>query len=629
MGYNAGSYDVIVIGAGHAGCEAGLAAARMGSKTLMLTINLDMVAFMPCNPSVGGPAKGIVVREIDALGGEMGRNIDKTHIQMRMLNTGKGPAVRALRAQADKFSYQHELKKTIEETPNLTLFQGMVERLIVEDGECKGVITQAGAEYTAKTVVITTGTFLRGEIIIGDLKYSSGPNNQQPSITLSEHLEELGFDLVRFKTGTPPRVNSNTIDYSKTEIQPGDDKPRAFSFETTKFIMDQIPCWLTYTSTETHRLIDENLHRSAMYSGMIKGTGPRYCPSIEDKVVRFNDKPRHQIFLEPEGRNTQEVYVQGLSTSLPEDVQRDMLRTIPGLENVEMMRTGYAIEYDAIVPTQLWPTLETKKIKNLYTAGQINGTSGYEEAAGQGLMAGINAACRSLGKKEVILGREDAYIGVLIDDLVTKGTNEPYRLLTSRAEYRLLLRHDNADLRLTEIGHEIGLIKEERYERFTNKKLQIEQEKERLSSIIIKPRPEVQELIRNIGGSELKDGIRASDLLRRPEMTYEHIRLLVPSEVELSDEVTEQVEIQIKYEGYIEKSLQQVERMKKMESKKIPVDIDYDAISSLASEARQKLKDVRPLSVGQASRISGVNPADISILLVYIEQGKIARVSNQ
>ncbi|MGH0577156.1 tRNA uridine-5-carboxymethylaminomethyl(34) synthesis enzyme MnmG [Bacillus paranthracis] len=629
MGYNAGSYDVIVIGAGHAGCEAGLAAARMGSKTLMLTINLDMVAFMPCNPSVGGPAKGIVVREIDALGGEMGRNIDKTHIQMRMLNTGKGPAVRALRAQADKFSYQHELKKTIEETPNLTLFQGMVERLIVEDGECKGVITQAGAEYTAKTVVITTGTFLRGEIIMGDLKYSSGPNNQQPSITLSEHLEELRFDLVRFKTGTPPRVNSNTIDYSKTEIQPGDDKPRAFSFETTKFIMDQIPCWLTYTSTETHRLIDENLHRSAMYSGMIKGTGPRYCPSIEDKVVRFNDKPRHQIFLEPEGRNTQEVYVQGLSTSLPEDVQRDMLRTIPGLENVEMMRTGYAIEYDAIVPTQLWPTLETKKIKNLYTAGQINGTSGYEEAAGQGLMAGINAACRSLGKKEVILGREDAYIGVLIDDLVTKGTNEPYRLLTSRAEYRLLLRHDNADLRLTEIGHEIGLIKEERYERFTNKKLQIEQEKERLSSIIIKPRPEVQELIRNIGGSELKDGIRASDLLRRPEMTYEHIHLLVPSEVELSDEVTEQVEIQIKYEGYIEKSLQQVERMKKMESKKIPVDIDYDAISSLASEARQKLKDVRPLSVGQASRISGVNPADISILLVYIEQGKIARVSNQ
>jgi tRNA uridine 5-carboxymethylaminomethyl modification enzyme len=544
-----------------------------------------------------------------------------------MLNTAKGPAVRALRAQADKFLYQQEMKKTIEDQENLTLIQGMVEELIVENDVCTGVITKTGAVYRAKTVVITTGTYLRGEIILGELKYSSGPNNQQPSIRLSEHLEQLGFDLVRFKTGTPPRVNSSSIDYSKTEIQPGDEVPRAFSYETTKFITDQLPCWLTYTNEGTHQLIDENLHRSPMYSGMIKGTGPRYCPSIEDKVVRFNDKPRHQIFLEPEGRNTKEVYVQGLSTSLPEDVQVKILQTIPGLEKAEMMRAGYAIEYDAIVPTQLWPTLETKKIKNLYTAGQINGTSGYEEAAGQGLMAGINAGLNAMGKEELILSRSDAYIGVLIDDLVTKGTNEPYRLLTSRAEYRLLLRHDNADLRLTEIGFNIGMIKEERYKRFLMKKEAVEMEKERLKSNFIKPTKEVQEVITASGGSELKDGIRASDLLKRPEMDYSHIQKLAPSDVELSEEVTEQVEIQIKYEGYIEKSLQQVDRLKKMENKKIPENIDYDAISGLATEARQKLKQVHPLSVAQASRISGVNPADVSILLVYLEQGKIARVS--
>ncbi len=625
--FEAGTFDCIVIGAGHAGVEAALASSRMGASTLVLTMNLDMIAFMPCNPSLGGPAKGIVVREIDALGGAMGKVIDKTHIQMRMLNTGKGPAVRALRAQADKVLYQQEMKRLLEEQDHLTLHQGVVEELLVENGEVKGIVTQVGAVYYGKKVIVTTGTFLRGEIIIGDLKYSSGPNNQMPSIGLADNLRELGFDTVRFKTGTPPRVNSRTIDYSKTEIQPGDDVPRAFSYETTEFIMDQLPCWLTYTSPKTHEIINENLHLSPMYSGVIKGKGPRYCPSIEDKIVRFADKSRHQIFLEPEGRNTNEVYVQGLSTSLPEHVQRKLVESVPGLEKAEMLRAGYAIEYDAIVPTQLWPTLETKKIKNLYTAGQINGTSGYEEAAAQGIMAGINAAASVIGLKEQVLGRADAYIGVLIDDLVTKGTSEPYRLLTSRAEYRLLLRHDNADLRLTEVGYELGLISEKRYADYLLKKKQIEEEIERLRKVTIKPSEAVQVIIRETGGSEIKEPMKAADLLKRPEMNYEQIERIVPLAEERTLEVKEQVEISIKYEGYIEKSLQQVDKMKRLENKRIPEQIDYDAISGIATEAKTILKEVRPLSIAQASRISGVNPADISILLVYIEQGKIAKIS--
>ncbi|MDV6378823.1 tRNA uridine-5-carboxymethylaminomethyl(34) synthesis enzyme MnmG [Sporosarcina sp. GW1-11] len=625
--FEAGTFDCIVIGAGHAGAEAAYAAAKMGTSTLVLTMNLDMIAFMPCNPSLGGPAKGIVVREIDALGGLMAKVIDKTHIQMRMLNTGKGPAVRALRAQADKVLYQQEMKRILEEQPNLTLRQAVVERLIVEDGEVKGVVTQIGAIFRAKTVIITTGTFLRGEVIIGDLKYSSGPNNQMPSIKLADHLKELGLQTVRFKTGTPPRINSNTIDYSKTEIQPGDDVPRSFSYETTEFIMDQLPCWLTYTTPETHEIINENLHLSPMYSGMIKGKGPSYCPSIEDKIVRFADKSRHQIFLEPEGRNTREVYVQGLSTSLPEHVQHRLIASVPGLEKAEMMRAGYAIEYDSVIATQLWPTLETKKIKNLYTAGQINGTSGYEEAAAQGLMAGINAACNVLGKDEVVLGRSEAYIGVLVDDLVTKGTSEPYRLLTSRAEYRLLLRHDNADMRLTEIGYQNGMISEERHESFVAKKAQIDAEIEHLRKVSVKPTEEIQAIIAEAGGTALREPMKAADLLKRPEMKYSELRTVVPPLEEITDEVAEQVEIFIKYEGYIEKAMQQVERMKKMENKRIPENIDYDAISGIAKEAKANLKAVQPLSIAQASRISGVNPSDIAILLVYIEQGKIAKVS--
>jgi tRNA uridine 5-carboxymethylaminomethyl modification enzyme len=620
MGYQAGQYEVIVIGAGHAGVEAALASARMGCETLLLTINLDMVAFMPCNPSIGGPAKGHVVREIDALGGEMGRNIDKTFIQMRMLNTGKGPAVHALRAQADKFLYQHTMKKTIEETDHLTLRQGMAEELIVENGECVGIITKTGAEYRAKSIVVTTGTYLRGKVIMGELMYESGPNNQQPSIKLSESLRGLGLQLVRFKTGTPPRVHKDTIDFDKTEIQPGDAQPKFFSYETEYSDNEQLPCWLTYTSEETHRIINDNLYRAPMFSGLIEGTGPRYCPSIEDKIVRFADKPKHQIFLEPEGKDTSEYYVQGLSTSMPEDVQLQILRSIPGLEKVEMMRTGYAIEYDAIVPTQLWPSLETKLVPGLFTAGQINGTSGYEEAAGQGIMAGINAARKVQNKEPIVLDRSQGYIGVLIDDLVTKGTSEPYRLLTSRAEYRLLLRHDNADLRLTPTGKEIGLISDTRYEKFLRKKELVEQEIERLKSVRIKPEEQaVQQLLEEIGSTALQQNIDALALLRRPEVSYTHVERIAPSPLALTEEMKEQVEIQIKYAGYIEKQLLQVERLAKMEKKRIPDDIDYHDVHGLANEAKQRLSEIRPLSIGQASRISGVTPADLSILLVYLE----------
>ncbi|WP_339221423.1 tRNA uridine-5-carboxymethylaminomethyl(34) synthesis enzyme MnmG [Paenibacillus sp. FSL H8-0332] len=618
MNYDGGSYDVIVIGAGHAGCEAALAAARMGSRTLMITINLDMVAFMPCNPSIGGPAKGHVVREIDALGGEMGRNIDKTFIQLRMLNTGKGPAVHALRAQADKFLYQHAMKETMEKTPNLTLRQGMVEELIAQDGRCAGVVTKTGTVYHSKTVILTTGTYLRGKVIMGELTYESGPNNQQPSIRLSENLRELGFDLVRFKTGTPPRVHKDSIDFSKTEIQPGDEKLKFFSFETKSSDNEQLPCWLTYTSPVTHQIINDNLHRAPMFTGIIEGTGPRYCPSIEDKVVRFSDKSQHQIFLEPEGKNTSEYYVQGLSTSLPEDVQLAVLRSIPGMEKVEMMRNGYAIEYDAMVPTQLWPSLETKRLPGLFTAGQINGTSGYEEAAGQGIIAGINAARKVQEKEPVVLDRSQGYIGVLIDDLVTKGTNEPYRLLTSRAEYRLLLRHDNADLRLTPIGYDIGLIPEQRYEAFLDKKGRVDREIIRLQETKVKP-VQVNEALAGYGSAPIVDGSNLLTLMRRPELAYSFVDLISPSPEELDEEMKEQVEIQIKYAGYIEKQLQHVEKLQKMEKKKIPDDINYNEIHGLAMEARQKLTKIAPISIGQASRIGGVTPADISILLVHLE----------
>lgn len=625
-------YDVIVVGAGHAGCEAALAAARMGQKTLLLTINLDMVAFMPCNPSIGGPAKGIVVREIDALGGQMGRNIDATYIQMRMLNTGKGPAVRALRAQADKNEYHRVMKATLEQEPNLTLRQGLADKLIVENGVCQGVITNTGARYHAQAVVLTAGTSSRGKIIIGELMYSSGPNNSLPSIKLSEDLERRGLKLQRFKTGTPPRVNKDSLDFTQMQEQPGDDTPRAFSYETNPqdYLQEQISCWMTYTNENTHQIIRDNLDRAPMFSGIIKGVGPRYCPSIEDKVVRFADKPRHQLFIEPEGKDTQEYYVGDFSTSMPEEIQQKMLHSVAGLEHAQMMRPGYAIEYDIVEPWQLKQTLETKKIKNLYTAGQMNGTSGYEEAAGQGIIAGINAALRVQNKAPFILKRNEAYIGVMIDDLVTKGTNEPYRLLTSRAEYRLILRHDNADLRLTEKGHELGLISDECFAKLQQKQQQIAAEMQRLATTRIKPNQQVNEFLAQQQMPALQDGVIAADFLKRPQVHYQDIiNFIGPAATPVPDAVSEQVEISIKYAGYIKKEEAQIAHLKKLEAKKIPDNIDYDAISGLATEALQKLKKINPTTIAQAERISGVNPADISILMVYIQRGRIAKVSDQ
>ena len=622
-------YDIIVIGAGHAGVEASLAASRMGCKVLLATINIEMLAFLPCNPSIGGSAKGIVVREVDALGGEMAKNIDKSYIQMKMLNTGKGPAVRALRAQADKELYSKEMRKTVENQENLTLRQTMIDEILVEDGKVIGVRTATHQEYGAKAVIVTTGTALRGEIIIGDLKYSSGPNHSLASINLADNLKNLGLEIGRFKTGTPPRVKASSINYEETEIQPGDENPNHFSYNSRDedYLKDQIPCWLTYTNSQSHEIINSNLHRAPMFTGVVKGVGPRYCPSIEDKIVRFADKERHQLFLEPEGRNTEEVYVQGLSTSLPEDVQRDLVHSIKGLENAEMMRTGYAIEYDMVLPHQLRATLETKKISGLFTAGQTNGTSGYEEAAGQGIVAGINAALKIQGKPELILKRSDGYIGVMIDDLVTKGTVEPYRLLTSRAEYRLILRHDNADMRLTEIGREVGLVDDERWARFETKKYQFENEMKRLDSIKLKPVKETNEKVAALGFKPLTDAVTAKEFLRRPEVSYQDVvNFIGPATEELDDKIIELIETEIKYEGYISKALDQVEKMKRMEEKRIPANIDWDDIDSIATEARQKFKLINPETIGQASRISGVNPADISILMVYLE-GKSRSIS--
>ncbi|MBR2703871.1 MAG: tRNA uridine-5-carboxymethylaminomethyl(34) synthesis enzyme MnmG [Clostridia bacterium] len=623
MSYYAGKYDIAVIGAGHAGCEAALAAARLGMKTLMFSISLEAVANMPCNPHIGGSSKGHLVREIDCLGGEMGRNIDKSYIQIKMLNTSKGPAVYSLRAQADRKKYQAEMKHTLERQENLFIKQAEIVNITLEDNKVKSIETNIGAIYDVDAIIVATGTYLKGKIFIGENSFESGPDGVFPANRLSECLKNLGVNLVRFKTGTPARINRKSIDFSKMEIQEGEKDIEAFSLEDEiDENKEQLPCYLTYTNEKTHEIIRANLHRSPLYGGEIKGTGPRYCPSIEDKVVRFADKERHQVFIEPMGENTDEMYVQGMSSSLPEDVQIAMYRTLPGLENAEFTRPAYAIEYDCIDPADLKLSLEYKKIENLFFAGQTNGTSGYEEAASQGLIAGINATQKLKGKEPVILDRSQAYIGVLIDDIVTKGTNEPYRMMTSRAEYRLLLRQDNADLRLTEIGHEVGLISDERYNKFLEKKKNVEKEIDRIKKLTIKPTDKVNEFLERYGSSRITAGVKLADLLKRTELNYKALLEIDNDRPSLTKAEAQEVEIQVKYEGYIRMQEDQVEKFKKLEDKHLSEDINYDDIKGLRIEARQKLNKVKPQSIGQASRISGVSPADVSVLLIYLEQQK-------